>query len=823
MSTDTTETSTARTGSSPNSEPTPARSSPPLPKREGEEFSDSPDSKISAIPWPLIVACLISYAALFLFTQDSDSLPQTAVALPILGVALIVSRFARFRIAHTSWTPWVLRVVGIGYVASSFQHTVGQPMLFDRGAVALLGAIWAIEATIQAWRERPWGNPPGASLILLSTLTFTAAATVGEESVQGPAGNYVLYLTPAFLLFVLLSFRALESQQYRSTPTGVYPSPPAPLPSGERGTGDRIYPHPNGKGERAAEGPVKIGVLRIDHQPDAVERRITVGRGLAVIGAIAVGCGCWLPVHLYRSQISTWGNNLLENHNVPESTGLSTAPALGDMFNADGSPTRVLRIDGYRGDPHLRGLTFETYTRGRWLPAEDSLRFAPVSLTDLGIGAHGSHATIHCYVDGLREVVAPLNVAGIVPGKDVEVERSDEDGRVLRVNAMTPYTYDYIQSNVETNQGMLCPPITAAERARCLDVPPDIEPGVWQMAQKIWSEVTARATQMHSPVMGLGADSVRTDGDAHPTIGVGEGSAAIAETKITAVTEYMMSHYSYSLTAHPGNGDKISDFLLHEHAAHCEYFASAGVMLLRILGVPSRYVTGYYAHETEGSSTVVRQRDSHAWVESWVDGVGWVTVDMTPGGGRPDKLYGNGAPMTRLWEWLADRLADAQAIAARYTPIELSAGVAGVAMAFYGLRWLLTLRRRRRVLHAKPATYETRNEALVDIARLFEVYLVKLGAPCPPNRPWVEHLEGLRIPIMSNDGGEFRPPSPQSWGNRTTATNGIAAIDKGLKVDIPLALEFVQNYNALRFRKEFDADLASGTRAMLDQLMREAN
>jgi transglutaminase-like putative cysteine protease len=100
-------------------------------------------------------------------------------------------------------------------------------------------------------------------------------------------------------------------------------------------------------------------------------------------------------------------------------------------------------------------------------------------------------------------------------------------------------------------------------------------------------------------------------------------------------------------------GDPVSNFLLDKRAAHCEYFASAAAVLLRCVGVPSRYVVGYYAHESDGDGLIVRQRDAHAWTECYIDGVGWVAVDATPAmGARKQACV---AWWQRAWEKTQDR------------------------------------------------------------------------------------------------------------------------------------------------------------------------
>lgn len=75
----------------------------------------------------------------------------------------------------------------------------------------------------------------------------------------------------------------------------------------------------------------------------------------------------------------------------------------------------------------------------------------------------------------------------------------------------------------------------------------------------------------------------------------------------------------------------LSRFLLEDRAGHCEYFATATVLLLRQAGIPARYATGYMVHETSGSGYVVRLRDAHAWTLVWdpVQQI-WTDFDTTP-------------------------------------------------------------------------------------------------------------------------------------------------------------------------------------------------
>ena len=79
------------------------------------------------------------------------------------------------------------------------------------------------------------------------------------------------------------------------------------------------------------------------------------------------------------------------------------------------------------------------------------------------------------------------------------------------------------------------------------------------------------------------------------------------------------------------NYTPLARFLLRTHSGHCEYFATATVLLLRKLGIPARYAVGYAVHEHSGRGYVVRQRDAHAWCLVWNEKKGlWQDFDTTP-------------------------------------------------------------------------------------------------------------------------------------------------------------------------------------------------
>ena len=114
--------------------------------------------------------------------------------------------------------------------------------------------------------------------------------------------------------------------------------------------------------------------------------------------------------------------------------------------------------------------------------------------------------------------------------------------------------------------------------------------------------------------------------------------AETSQEKILRVVGYFSMNYEYEIGIQiPEGVDPLTYFLLEGPNAHCEYFASGAAILLRLGGVPCRYVTGYVAMEQNavGDYYVARSKDAHAWVEAWDAEQGWVTVEATVADGVP--------------------------------------------------------------------------------------------------------------------------------------------------------------------------------------------
>jgi hypothetical protein len=108
-----------------------------------------------------------------------------------------------------------------------------------------------------------------------------------------------------------------------------------------------------------------------------------------------------------------------------------------------------------------------------------------------------------------------------------------------------------------------------------------------------------------------------------------------------AIESYLQREYAYSFDMKATGPEPVADFLFNVKAGHCEYFASAMVLLLRTRGIASRLVNGFLPGEYNdaASAYTVRQQDAHSWVEVYFPETrSWVTFDPTPPAGRTEPV-----------------------------------------------------------------------------------------------------------------------------------------------------------------------------------------
>ena len=115
---------------------------------------------------------------------------------------------------------------------------------------------------------------------------------------------------------------------------------------------------------------------------------------------------------------------------------------------------------------------------------------------------------------------------------------------------------------------------------------------------------------------------------------------------IRSVADYISTSAEYSkVYDYPADADPIIWFMMHAKKGICDHFASSAVLMYRTLGVPARRVTGYKVDaEAEIENEIVPDY-GHAWVEAWMDGIGWIPVEVTAAAvGWTGEGYGGEVP-----------------------------------------------------------------------------------------------------------------------------------------------------------------------------------
>jgi len=106
--------------------------------------------------------------------------------------------------------------------------------------------------------------------------------------------------------------------------------------------------------------------------------------------------------------------------------------------------------------------------------------------------------------------------------------------------------------------------------------------------------------------------------------------------RVERVMAFLTSEFDYALENLGLAGPEAIARFLEVRRGYCTCFASAATLLLRSLDVSARLALGFSAHEwsEEEAAYLVRERDLHAWVEVFWEGVGWISYDPTPAAER---------------------------------------------------------------------------------------------------------------------------------------------------------------------------------------------
>ncbi len=299
-----------------------------------------------------------------------------------------------------------------------------------------------------------------------------------------------------------------------------------------------------------------------------------------------------------RNALSRDGDGFLN-----EELGADTSEILDltTQGTRDRSDTIMMRLySTATGVLYLRGAAKDVYTGSTWESANGATVSDSVySYTSLG-NAFGDSlqaaVQIHNYFDSATVAFTPY---GYISCTGVEAITSDLRVSCLENDYITYFWPGLSTLDLSIAEGDRDESYDSYVMATCLELPEDTKTELYQLALSYGYDTSM--------------DTLET----------------IAWT-VALVNE--LCSYQLDVSCQPVNCDFAVYFLTESQSGYCVHFATATATMLRALGIPARYASGYRVEVTEaGVVTDVTDEDTHAWTEVYLSGLGWIPVESTPG------------------------------------------------------------------------------------------------------------------------------------------------------------------------------------------------
>ena len=319
-------------------------------------------------------------------------------------------------------------------------------------------------------------------------------------------------------------------------------------------------------------------------------------------------------------------------------TGMSAGVSAGINLNEAGplqyTGQTVLRISTeVPGRVYLRGFSAAVYEQNQWrqIDSQDYRAFADANGTDWSGASQPAYFPFFTnplyttpYRIEVENIAAPSGSvyypSQLVPSsRDGSVENAvfSEDICLTPQNDVRVHTFYYYQPDDLLRDSDYTQETWQAERLyrdfveqQYLGVPEGFEESIadwWHDAEPLWDD--------YSPNVNAFPEQYR--------------DRLSTAWKIAYLLD-QTAQYDADVTAVPPGEDFVSYFLTQSRRGYCMHFASAATLLLRSMGIPARYVSGYAVTASQSGTVDVPDAAAHAWVEIYLDGYGWHPVEVTP-------------------------------------------------------------------------------------------------------------------------------------------------------------------------------------------------
>lgn len=336
----------------------------------------------------------------------------------------------------------------------------------------------------------------------------------------------------------------------------------------------------------------------------------------------------------------------------------------GDLYKANqmltGSDDRLMITTEARQKLYLRGFVGSQYAQGKWdelsplaysgkykgiLEWLQKQNFSPLSqYEDYHQAGKSEESSLSVDVKNVgadREFVyVPYSTQNVSDG----AARLDQQFHSRHLFGTKQYSFQYLTDSLPTE-------LVSADK--WIESPQTDQQQNYVSAEAVYREF------VYEKYLELDEDTAK-DINAYFWNDTSEESTGVyyATQQIRKVLRQNTS-YTAEFADIPEDTDPIAYFLNISHEGNSALFASAAVQAYRAYGIPARYAEGYLANMEQAASDelTLTEKDSHAWVEIYMDGIGWMPIDVTPGFyyetdlleqmvSKPDTIKETAAPQT---------------------------------------------------------------------------------------------------------------------------------------------------------------------------------
>lgn len=309
----------------------------------------------------------------------------------------------------------------------------------------------------------------------------------------------------------------------------------------------------------------------------------------------------------FGSAIKSWmGGSLSETMLLPyqsDSGAPASLPAYvsgwqsgGEMdltqaYDPSSRESLILRVRADTGGyTYLRGISYGDYTGTGWLPAESAAPGSSLGFAAAAAAGEAEHEMQLRMVAGGEYMFLPY-YCGLSSGSD------------------------------------LCVPLDKSSYTVRYHIPRDA--GSLHLPEDYAAAELEYRSYAHDYYTRL----PQSTGDAMLAVAAGAGIYPDSPGLIEAVAALVQASVPYDLNTEPyPSTDYALYFFNGAESGYCVHYATAAAAMYRALGVPARVTEGFLFDSQAREFTDVRGKDAHAWVEVYLDGLGWLPVEVTGSG-----------------------------------------------------------------------------------------------------------------------------------------------------------------------------------------------